>query len=142
MRVPRVLQSGSVGMNMTPMIDVVFLLIIFFLISSHLAKREHHAKLSLPEAQTGIPDELVQRQTVTINVFPDGTWQLAGQSLSLDQLATALASRNKDAGGLLRVRIRTDRTAQYAVVAPILKACVQAKTTDVVFGVFESKSPN
>ena len=47
MRVPSNLRSGSLGFNMTPMIDVVFLLIIFFLVSSHLAKQEVQMPLPL-----------------------------------------------------------------------------------------------
>ncbi len=56
MRLPN--QSGrhSVGANMTPMIDVVFLLIIFFLVSSHLARQENRLPLDLPVASTYGPD--------------------------------------------------------------------------------------
>ena len=48
MRVPTRSVSGEVGFNMTPMIDVVFQLIIFFLLSSHLAKQEKEVPLPLP----------------------------------------------------------------------------------------------
>ncbi len=41
---------------MTPMIDVTFLLIIFFLVSSHLAKQENFLKLDLPTAAAGAVD--------------------------------------------------------------------------------------
>ena len=40
MRCPTNIARGSVGFNMTPMIDVVFLLIIFFLVASHLSQKE------------------------------------------------------------------------------------------------------
>ncbi|MCA9180756.1 MAG: biopolymer transporter ExbD, partial [Planctomycetales bacterium] len=45
MRTPKLLAAGSASINMTPMIDVVFLLIIFFLVSSHLAKQENQVEL-------------------------------------------------------------------------------------------------
>ena len=48
MRVPSNLARGSLGFSMTPMIDVVFLLIIFFLVSSHLAQQEVQLDLDLP----------------------------------------------------------------------------------------------
>ena len=53
MRTPNHTQDGGVHFNMTPMIDVVFLLIIFFLVSSHLAKQEVHLELPLPAADSG-----------------------------------------------------------------------------------------
>jgi len=53
MRVVSNLSRGSLGFNMTPMIDVVFLLIIFFLVSSHLAQQETQLELDLPEATSG-----------------------------------------------------------------------------------------
>ena len=53
MRVPLSNRRHRLEMNMTPMIDVVFLLIIFFLVSSHLQKQEAHAELDLPTAETG-----------------------------------------------------------------------------------------
>ena len=53
MRVPANISRGSLGFNMTPMIDVVFLLIIFFLVSSHLAQQEVQLELDLPGAGTG-----------------------------------------------------------------------------------------
>jgi biopolymer transport protein ExbD len=138
MQVPSVRQTGSVSINMTPMIDVVFLLIIFFLVSSHLAKQENRVKLNLPEATTGLPEEQVQRSVVTLNVLPDGNWQLAGQSLTIPQLVAALTERNREVGGILRVRIRTDRDVPYGKVSPILSACVQAQATDIVFAVYET----
>ena len=47
------LARGSVSFNMTPMIDVVFLLIIFFLVSSNLAQQEVHLEIDLPDAASG-----------------------------------------------------------------------------------------
>ena len=138
MQVPSVRQTGSVSINMTPMIDVVFLLIIFFLVSSHLAKQENRVKLNLPDATTALPEENVQRSVVTLNILPDGNWQLAGQSLTLPQLVAALVERNRECGGVLRVRIRTDRDVPYAKVSPLLSACIQAQATDIVFAVYDT----
>ncbi|MBT6848587.1 MAG: biopolymer transporter ExbD, partial [Planctomycetaceae bacterium] len=53
MQTPRYARSKETGFNMTPMIDVVFLLIIFFLVSSHLARQETQLELDLPEASSG-----------------------------------------------------------------------------------------
>lgn len=57
---------------MTPMIDVVFLLIVFFLVSSHLAKQESRLPLPLPDAESGLPSAERQTARVTVNVLSDG----------------------------------------------------------------------
>ena len=53
MRIPRRLGSGEIGINMTPMIDVVFQLLIFFLVSNHIAKQEAQMPIPLPVADSG-----------------------------------------------------------------------------------------
>lgn len=65
---------------MTPMIDVVFLLIIFFLVSSHLAKQENQVELDLPTAASG-SDHLDSREHVTVNILASGQWQMAGATI-------------------------------------------------------------
>ena len=79
MRIPSHLRSGALGFNMTPMIDVVFLLIIFFLVSSHLAKQEVQMQLPLPTAESGnqrVEDDVPR---LTVNVLSDGTLMLSGR---------------------------------------------------------------
>lgn len=124
---------------MTPMIDVTFLLIIFFLVSSHLAKQENRMKLDLPVASTAL-DEDNERRTLTIQVSADGTWQLGTSGImTISKLVSTLAAKNREVEGGVSVRIRTDKTVAYSQIAPLLKACTQAGATDVVFAVFDSK---
>ncbi len=125
---------------MTPMIDVTFLLIIFFLVSSHLGKQEHNVKLDLPLSQTGLElKDTDQRPSSTIQVLPSGMIQLGGQPISIEGFQGAIAARHKETPGGLRVRIRTDRNVPYSVIAKVLKACTLAGVSDVVFSVYEDK---
>ena len=141
MRIPNYRIATSVSINMTPMIDVTFLLIIFFLVSSHLAKQENNIKLDLPMTQTGLDSEHTsQHPTSTIHVLPDGTFQMGGHSLSLDDAKSAIAARHSETPGGLRVRIRTDRSVPYSAISKLLKACTQAGTSDVVFAVYDEKT--
>ncbi len=52
---------GRLDVKMTPMIDIVFLLIIFFLVSSHLAKQEVQLDLDLPAAESGREERFRKR---------------------------------------------------------------------------------
>ncbi len=140
MRIPNYRLATGVSINMTPMIDVTFLLIIFFLVSSHLAKQENNVRLDLPTTQTGLDSELSnQHRTSTVHIFPDGTYQMGGQPISLEKIQQAIAARHAETPGGVRVRIRTDRSVPYSVVSKLLKACTQAGTSDVVFAVYDEK---
>ena len=139
MKVPNNASHGSVGFNMTPMIDVVFLLIIFFLVSSHLAKQEVQMELPLPVAESGqeASDPTVPR--MTINVLSDGTCSLAGRTVSINDLGTRLVERMAAEGADLEVRIRSDRAAPYRAVEPILLVCARSGIWNVVFSVYQQE---
>ena len=70
MRLPNHLSRGGLGFNMTPMIDVVFLLIIFFLVSSHLARQEVQLDLDLPRAASGLRTPQDEARRIVVNVLP------------------------------------------------------------------------
>ena len=136
MRLPNFARRASIGFNMTPMIDVVFLLIIFFLVSSHLAKQEAQMDLPLPVAHSGsTPDDMESRR-VTVNVLEDGHLLLAGRPIRPDQLQQRLQDAAGAGGADLEVRIRSDRYVAYGSVVPILIACARAGIWNVTFAVY------
>lgn len=124
---------------MTPMIDVTFLLIIFFLVSSHLAKQENFTKLELPIATAGTPD-FSDRPTLTIQVLASGEYQIAGQTMPLDQVRRSILARKKVDEAMLRVRIRTDRQTDYEHIGALLKICAITGVNDVFFAVYEERT--
>jgi biopolymer transport protein ExbD len=136
MRVPSNIRRGAVGFNMTPMIDVVFLLIIFFLVSSHLAKQEAQLELPLPQAATGQTPTDESAPRVTVNVLADGSLMLAGHRVQPDQLQQRLSEQMARDGGDLEVRIRSDRNVPYGTVEPIMLACIRAGIWNVTFAVY------
>ena len=140
MRVP-VAASGEVTFNMTPMIDVVFLLIIFFLVSSHLAKQEAQMELPLPVADSGEEADDAARR-LTLNVTADGILVLAGRRIDRGQLQQRLRQARDEHGDDVEVRIRGDRNVPYRAVSPIMLACARAGIWKVTFGVYRSEDVN
>lgn len=138
MRLPKNKPRGSLEFNMTPMIDVTFQLIIFFLVSNQMAAQETLVELDLPVAESG--DELRDEDAphrFTINVVAGGDIMVAGDALDSDQLSKRLAAqRAKD--DKLEVRIRTDRAVEYGRVRPILKECLKNDVWKVTFAVAKS----
>lgn len=135
MRVPNFLRSGEVGFNMTPMIDVVFLLIIFFLVSSHLAKQEAQMDLPLPVADTG-EESTDQSRRLTLNVPAADTLLLAGRMLDRAQLRDRLTQARAEHGDDLEINIRCNRAVPYRAVSPIMLACARSGIWNVTFSVY------
>ncbi len=139
MRLPDFHQRSGVDFNMTPMIDVVFLLIIFFLVSSHLARQDTQMALPLPVADSGIEPEPTNAPRVTINVLNDGTLAWAGRTIASEQLQIRLRQKRAEEGNDLEVRIRSDRGVPYRHVEPIMLACAREGIWNVSFAVYRSE---
>lgn len=139
MHAPQYKPNRRFGFNMTPMIDVVFLLIIFFLVSSHLARQETTLELPLPVALSSNEeiDQITPR--VTINVQSDGVILMAGRTIRVTELADRFREIRKREGEDLEVRIRSSRRATYAMVEPIMLACTQAKIWNVTYAVYQEE---
>ena len=122
--------------NMTPMIDVTFLLIIFFLLSSRLAQQEA-LELELPAAASAQQAEDESRPRLSINVSADGRVMIGNSQTLSPEMSRHLRSERDRLGRDLEVRIRADRAVPYSAVEPILLACAEADIWNVTFAVFE-----
>ncbi len=140
MRTPRVLASGTTNINMTPMIDVVFLLIIFFLVSSHMAKQENMLQLDLPSASSGLV-EFADRETLVINVLGSGAWQIGGVQTDEQGIAASMRRSQMAASQPLRLKIRTDKQVAYERLEPLLELATASGIGDIVFSVYEDRGP-
>ena len=143
MRVPSNLSRGSVSFNMTPMIDIVFLLIIFFLVSSHLARQEVQLELDLPPATSGHDPDADDVRRVVVNVLGEEREgrriMVGGSLLGPDELGQLIRYEGRQAGRQLEVRIRSDRKVPYRDVEPIMLACARAGVWNVTFAVLSEK---
>jgi biopolymer transport protein ExbD len=128
---------SEIGFNMTPMIDIVFQLIIFFLLSSHLSQQENQLPLPLPEAESGQEDVYdPQQPRITINVLEDGTLLLGGSPVAIADLPARLQDRVKQTGAGVEVRVRAARSVPYRHVEPVMLACVQAGIYKIGYAVY------
>ncbi len=141
MKIARSTSRGSLEFNMTPMIDVTFLLIIFFITSSHLAQQEIQYELDLPHAASGRAQSETQTRRVTVNVLSDGRLLLGSQTVANDELERIIHFERKQltADEPLEVRIRSDRSVPYQFVEPILLSCARGGVWNVSFAVVQGK---
>jgi biopolymer transport protein ExbD len=89
-------QRAETGIDVTPLIDVVFLMLIFFMVSTTFT-REAHLQLTLPEADANPASEETERLELIISA--NGSYALNGRSLAGDRLETIMSALLDAAGG-------------------------------------------
>ena len=139
MRVPLRRRERGLHFNITPLIDIVFLLIIFFLAASHLARSETAQAVELPEA-TRQEDEEELAQRVVVTVTAEERFYVSGNELLLPQLELLIQNAKLDAGEQpLEVQIRADRSVPFGTVEPIMLACVRSNITKINWAVLPTR---
>lgn len=136
MQIPNQQEKPFVGANMTPMIDVVFLLIIFFLVSSHLARQESRLPVELPVAKSHDPLS-VEPVSLTITVNEQRQVLVGGNVVDTAQLAAILDDLAVKEGAGASIRIRTDGAVPYQIVEPILRESALRDLLDIKLAVKE-----
>lgn len=89
-------KKSTIELNLTPMIDVVLLLLIFFMVSTTFTK-ETRLSLELPEASTGLP-AVGDDNTLEIMISPAGHFGINGQMLINDEPQTLTVALKKTIG--------------------------------------------
>jgi len=139
MRAPSNLSRGSIGFNMTPLIDVVFLLIIFFLVSSHMARQEVQMDLDLPEASQGESPTEDDARRIVVNVISEGRIQVGTQAMDTESFASLIRYESRKADRQLEVRIRSDQNVPFRTVEPIMVTCARSGVWKVTFAVISEE---
>ncbi len=126
---------------MTPMIDIVFLLIIFFLVSSHMARQENRQPVTLAQADSGQLDD-IDSAPLTLTLDAAGKFFFGSESISVGNLPARLAAYRRHATDRqvrarssepprVSVRLRVDRSVRYGDVEPILKELAEQGVAEV-----------
>lgn len=118
-------------MQLAPMIDILLLLLSFFIISFQFSRSETELNVSVPTAQEGAePDR--QRGEIIINVMPDGSLRVEGGTLDLQQLQSKLAAIAKQFENQ-PVRIRGDGAVPYQRIVEVIDTCQKAGIWNISF---------
>jgi biopolymer transport protein ExbD len=123
--------SESQGFQMTPMIDIMFLLLCFFVTSQIYAQWESEIDITLPTSTTGdMPDRLPAE--IIVNVSAAGAMTVNKISLDEPALGTLLQRIAKHYPGQ-PVLIRADRSTAYEHVIGVLDLCRGADIWNISF---------
>lgn len=133
MRIPLSRQHSRARFNITPLIDVVFLLIIFFLVSSHFVRNEVLEDVELPVASETTSQESPTRLIVTITA--DNQLHVAGKTVEQADVEGLILAGYGQHSDKFEVHIRADRRIAFKIAEPILIAAARAGVTRVKFPV-------
>ncbi len=143
-RPPQEMPSDA-GFQIAPMIDVVFVIMLFFMVMAGAVKVEHELKTTLPgnaetSTATEIPDEITigvsENGQITINEDPVGT----PQDKTLDGLfneMTKLKQAAIQSGSKLLITVQAEEAARYERVINVLDVLARADINNVTFAVAE-----
>lgn len=126
-------QEIDAKFEMAPMIDMVFLLLVFFMCASHMSVVQS-VPLEIPTAKKAVvpkerPDRLI------VNVTSDGTIYSGNTEVTIDQLKD-IAKDEMQYTPNMKVYIRADQTTHHKYVRKVMTALAETGLDNFIFGAF------
>ncbi|HDH99481.1 MAG TPA: biopolymer transporter ExbD [Firmicutes bacterium] len=118
----------TAGLNMTPMIDVVFQLLIFFMVTAVFAITPG-LDIKLPEAETA---ENPEKENLFITIDKDGNLKLNHKSVTFANLKEEIIKKRKMLDNTTMIIIQADKKAYHGVVVKAMDIAKKAGCTDLV----------
>ena len=131
-------QLEPAAMQLAPMIDIVFLLLIFFIVTWQFSRSETEMKISVPSSQEGADPKRVLGEII-VNVRVTGEVVVEGQGMSqaqLKQKLSAIAKQHQNQP----VRLRGDSKAEYQTIVEVIDTCQKAGIWNISFATQRKKA--
>jgi biopolymer transport protein ExbD len=123
--------------QMAPMIDMVFLLLVFFMCVSVLAQADKTIELALPESsEIQVADSFSNRGKISLD--GEGKIFIFAQNLTLEEMQNKIKEAIK-MNPELKVQIRADKETHYDKIKEVLKACAEVGAYEVIFSTYQSR---
>ena len=129
-----------IPLQLAPMIDILFLLLIFFIITWNFSRRETEIEISVPAADEGKADQHHDVGEIVVNVRKGGEILVEGEQLTEPQLLQKLqliAQVHKDQAVILR----GDEKTEYQKIMDVLNLCQKAGIWNVSFATQAPEPP-
>jgi biopolymer transport protein ExbD len=126
--------SEDIGFQIAPMIDITWILIIFFMVTMHLAENEFAVDVDLPVASAAeIPPDMNGR--VIVNIDQSGNYFVGNQPMTLAQLTAHLKMRLIEYPPL-KVYLRADSGIPARKTKEFYRTCAEAGAIEVILASF------
>jgi biopolymer transport protein ExbD len=129
----------AAGMQLAPMIDIVFLLLIFFIVTWQFSRSETEMKISVPTSEEGADPKRVLGEII-VNVRKSGEVVVEGHELSREQLHERL-QRIARLHENQPVRLRGDADCTYQTIVEVIDTCQKAGIWNISFATQARREP-
>ena len=133
-------QYPDAKLDMTPMIDVVFQLIIFFVVTAAMQDKAMETNVRMAMAPNGPVETVKDPRTVLVDVVEDGTIQVMKTRISEGQLLTILNNARKTSGQSTPVVIRGDLLTKHEAIKRVMDICGKAGLWKIRFAALKEKA--
>ncbi len=133
--------NDDIDLNLTPLIDVVFLLLIFFMVSTTF-KDQSEIKMDLPEATTSVPAN--DKGTIKVSIDAKGRY-FVNEIPLVNSQAQTIEKAIKEAAGDIKepmIVIKADKQARHQSVVAVLDAARRLKFMKIGFETERKKTSN
>ena len=127
--------SGEVSFQITPMIDMTFLLLIFFMVTQKITEQELSVPVSLPLAITAATPEPMERDI--INLDGKGEYYIGDRPASKEEVLAHLRVKFRDFPPL-QIYLRADRNTPAKKIREFVDMATEVGAIDLIFGVYEN----
>lgn len=118
------------SLQLAPLIDVVFLLLIFFMVSTVFVDFSRRMDIELPEAKAGAATE--KSRVFEIEIGQDGKVRVNGEDVTLEAMETLLKQRIPSMGpGKKSAVIRADKQTNHGDVVKVMDSLKRSGVTDI-----------
>ena len=114
-------QKAGISIELTPMIDMVFLLLIFFLVATTFHQTEREMQIALPVASSSAPISAILQELI-VNVDVEGRIIVGGRRIDPNRLQS-MVSEAVAVNPQQKVTVRGDRRTAYANIVTVLDIC-------------------
>ena len=137
MRKRRARNQEAEEFQMAPMIDMVFLLLVFFMTVASVAKSQRQVELELPESEESkVPEDASGRGILSVDA--EGTFYIGDEPHTLAEVRNAISGRLKR-DPELKVQIRADRATKYADIQKLLRTAAKAGAYEIIYATYEAR---
>lgn len=134
----KIVKGDAAGLiNLTPMIDVVFQLLLFFLVASRFADEEHQMHIKLPEASEARPIS-AKVDKFFVNVDREGKTFLGTAQVTPRELEARLRQLAANNPGRENVVIRGDANCPHKHIVAVMNACNKANIRNYLIDTLKS----
>ena len=128
--------TDDVGMQIAPMVDITWIMIIFFMVTNEIAENEYDVPINVPIASAAvIPKEMAGR--VIVNLDAGGAYYLGNEAVDLAGLTGHLKRRMIEFPPL-KVYLRADAATAALKTKEFYRACAEAGAVEIVLGTFNA----